>query len=313
MPPASAPAGAGPLAASRRGSASRSLVSSRTGFFLTLPALMALAITFAFPAGWTIWLSLQSLDLSSDTPPEFVGLDNYVRILGSPDFLAALGHTLGFVAAGLALEFAIAMPIALALHRPIAGRRTIRAVVALPLMVAPVIAGLAWKFLFSNGFGLVNSLLAAIGISGPSWFASPWLASVTVVIANLWLAVPFDTLMLLAGLASLPLEIFEAARVDGAKPLQTFRFITLPLLRPVIAIILIIRLADAFRIFDIVYILTGGGPANRTDVLSTYIYRLTFSGLDFSGGAAASIILVLVTVLAAVASVAVIRGRERSA
>ena len=145
---------------------------------------------------------------------------------------------------------------------------------------------------------------AGSAASGPLWFANVWLARATIVITNLWLALPFDILMLVAGLASLPTEPIEAARVDGASPLQILRLVILPLLRPVIAIILVIRFADAFRIFDVVYVLTGSGPGNSTDVLSTFIYRQMFFKFDFAGGSAASILLVVVTALASILAVA---------
>ena len=186
-----------------------------------------------------------------------------------------------------------------------------RAVVALPLMVAPVVGALAWRFMFASGYGLIDLVAHMLGASGPLWFSNIWLARATIVIANLWLALPFDILVLLAGLANLPQEPLEAATVDGASPLQILTHVTLPLLRPVIAVILVIRVADAFRIFDVVYVLTGGGPANGTDVLSTFIYRETFSAFHFAGGAAASVLLVIVTSLASLAVVAATREREQ--
>ena len=199
--------------------------------------------------------------------------------------------------------------MALALHRGLRGSRVFRAIVALPLMVAPVVGALAWRFVFVDGYGLIDSLAGRFGGDGPLWFADVWLARATIVIANLWMALPFDILVLLAGLASLPHEPLEAARVDGASPTQILCAIVLPLLKPVIAVILVVRLADAFRIFDVVYVLTGGGPANATDVLSTYIYRQMFTAFDFPGGAAAAVLLVLVTAAFSLLAVSLLRSR----
>ena len=151
----------------------------------------------------------------------------------------------------------------------------------LPLMVAPVVGALAWRFMFVDGYGMIDTIATHLGGDGPLWFADVWLARATIVITNLWLALPFDILVLLAGLASLPSDPIEAARVDGASPWQMLRLVILPLLRPVIAIIFVIRFADAFRIFDVVYVLTGSGPGNSTDVLSTFIYRQMFTALRF--------------------------------
>lgn len=284
-----------------------------TGVLLTLPALLALGLTILYPIGWTVWLSLNAKDTAITGVADFVGFANYLRIASSPDFLAALGHTAGFVAASLALEAVVALSIALLLNRTLRGVRLFRAIIAMPLMVAPVVGALAWRFIFVDAYGLIDSVFARLGGDGPLWFSDIWLARITVLAAQLWLALPFDILMLLAGLAALPGEPLEAARVDGARPWQTLRYITLPLLRPVILIIVVVRLADAFRIFDVVYVLTGGGPANATDVLSTYIHRQMFSAFDFAGGAAAAVLLVLATAAASLIAVLALRDRQREA
>ena len=196
------------------------------------------------------------------------------------------------------LEAVLGLAVALALHRGLRGSQVFSAIVALPLMVAPVVGALAWRFIFVDGYGhdrfdrrRVRRRAARCGSPTSGWRGR------SIVIANLWMALPFDILVLLAGLASLPTEPLEAAQVDGATPGQILVVIILPLLKPVIAVILVVRLADAFRIFDVVYVLTGGGPANATDVLSTYIYRQMFTAFDFPGGAAAAVLLVLVTAL----------------
>jgi multiple sugar transport system permease protein len=279
------------------------------GLWLTLPALAALGLTVLYPVGWTLWLSLNGPDTALTGVADFRGLDNYLRITGSREFRAALANTLGLTAAGFVLEAALGLMIALALHRGLRGSRVFGAIVALPLMVAPVVGALAWRFVFVDGYGMIDSLAGRFGGAGPLWFADIWLARTTIVIANLWMALPFDVLVLLAGLASLPEEPIEAARVDGATPAQILFGIVLPLLKPVIAIILVVRLADALRIFDVVWVLTGGGPANATDVLSTYIYRQMFTVFDFPGGAAAAVLLVLITALLSLIAVTLLRSR----
>jgi multiple sugar transport system permease protein len=177
-------------------------------------------------------------------------------------------------------------------------------------MIAPVVGALAWRFILADGYGMLDSLMGLFGGSGPLWFADIWLARVSIVVANLWMALPFDVLVLLAGLASLPTEPIEAARVDGASSWQIVSLITLPLLKPVMAVILVVRVADAFRVFDVVYVLTGSGPANSTDVLSTYIYRQMFTVFDFPGGAAAAMLLVLITGLFSLFAVLLLRSRK---
>ena len=288
-------------------------MSSRNaaGVLLTLPTLAALCVTMLYPIGWTLWLSLNGSNTALRGTPDFKGLDNYARIVASPDFHAALWHTLGLVAASFVLEAFVGLAVALALHRGLKGSKVFRAIIAMPLMVAPVVGALAWRFIFVDGYGMIDSIAAAFGIDGPLWFSDIWLARATIVIANLWMALPFDILVLFAGLASLPTDPIVEARVDGASPAQILFAIVLPLLRPVIAVILVVRMADAFRIFDVVYVLTGGGPANSTDVLSTFIYRQMFTAFDFPGGAAAAILLVLITAFFSLLAVALLRDRVR--
>jgi multiple sugar transport system permease protein len=286
---------------------------ARIGFALTAPALAVLALTMLYPIGWTIWLSLNSSTTALRGTPDLVGLANYARIIANVDFRAALSQTLGIVAASFVLEAALALAIALALHRGLAGTKVFRAVVALPLMVAPVVGALAWRFMLADGYGLIDTIAQHLGGEGPLWFANQWLARAAIVIGNLWLALPFDVLVLLAGLTSLPRDPIDAARVDGASSWQILSLVILPLLRPVIAVILVVRIADAFRIFDLVYVLTGSGPANKTDVLSTFIYRQMFTVFDFAGGAAASILLVLITSTASLVAVLALRDRWRGA
>jgi multiple sugar transport system permease protein len=283
------------------------------GLSLTAPALAVLALTMIYPMARTAWLSVNSSSTALSGRPDFVGLANYGKTLANRDFQRALFQTLGIVAASGILEAILGLVVALALHRALAGTQAFRAIVALPLMVAPVVGALAWRFMFADGYGLIDSVATYFGLAGPLWFANVWLARTTVVVTNLWLALPFDILVLLAGLTALPSDPIEAARVDGASPWQILRMVILPLLRPVIAIIFVVRFADAFRIFDVVYILTGSGPGNATDVLSTYIYRRMFTAFDFSGGAAASILLVIVTSVASLIAVLLLRGRTQEA
>ena len=294
-----------------RRSASVTLRRKRlTGIALTAPAMIAIALTVLFPLLWTISLSFQKFDLAVGAPAaSFVGFDNYARVLASPAFGTALVQTLGYVATTLIVELLVAMPIALLLNRATRGSRVLRLIIAIPIMIAPIVASLAFKFLFSNGYGFINAALSAVGIDPPSWFASVWLARGTVLVTNLWLALPFVILVLLAGLSNVPAELNEAAKTDGANAWQRFIRVTLPLLKPAILIVLVIRLADAFRVFDSVYVLTGGGPANSTDVMSSYLYRLMFSNTDFAGSSAATVLFVLVVGVCAGAIFFILRDR----
>jgi multiple sugar transport system permease protein len=300
-------------AATTAGRPGRTLAGRRrvSGILLTAPAVVALAVTVAFPVLWTVSLSFQEFSLSPSGPPAtFAGLDNYSRVLGSDAFREALLHSIGFVVTSLVVEVALGLALAMLLNRETRGRKVMRLVIALPLMVAPVVASLAWKFLFSNDYGLINRGLGLLGLPTPSWFADEWLSRITILVTNVWLALPFVVLVLLAGLANVPKELEEAARTDGAGPWRAFWHITLPLLKPALLIILVIRLADAFRVFDSVYVLTGGGPGGSTEVMSSYLYRLLFTNTDFAGGAAAAVVFVLVIAASAWAVFALLRDKE---
>ncbi len=273
-------------------------------------ALTILAITFVFPLLWTLYLSVHDFSIAVGAPPpDFIGLENYIRIITSPSFGPVVLQTLGYVATTLSVELLIGMSIALLLQRETRTRKVMRAVVALPLMVAPVVSALAWKFLFSSGYGLINRGLELLGMPQPSWFSNPWLARITILVSNMWIALPFTILVLLAGLSTVPDELTEAARVDGAGRWATFRQITLPLLKPSLLIILTIRLADSFRVFDAVYVLTGGGPGDTTEVMSFLLYRLMFTRSDFSGASAA--VILFVVLIGIVAGLIFIFLRER--
>lgn len=269
----------------------RSAWVSGPGLAFVLPATVVVLLTVVFPLGWSLVTSLHTS--RGFARGDFVGLANYADVLTRPGFLEALTNTLGFVAAALTAELVLGFAVALVLNRMLPGTGFFRLLFALPLMIAPVVSGLQWRWLFADQYGLINALLAQVGIKGPLWFGSPTAAKAAVLIADVWLATPFVILVLLAGLSSLPAEIYEAARIDGAGSVRLFFSITLPLLKPVLLMILIVRLADAFRIFDLVYVLTESGPGGATEVLSTYIYKLTFTGLDIGRGSAASFIVML--------------------
>ena len=271
-------------------------------------------VSVVYPILWALNLSVHTFDIiNPERSGRFVGLDNYAEILASPDFRSALFNTGAFVIATLILEMIVAFPIALLLHRGLPGTPIFRLVFSSPLMVAPIVAGMLWQFMFADQYGAVNNLLTAVGLKGPLWLATVWGARASVLIGNLWLATPFNVLILLAGMANLPEELFEAARIDGARGDQLFRHIMLPLLRPALLIILVIRLTDAFRVFDIVYILTGGGPGGATQTLSVFIYKEIFTRLHFAQGSAAAFIMLGVTIILSIFVIRVLRPKEEVA
>lgn len=282
----------------------------RSGFFLTLPSLIVMGAIMYFPILWSLRISLYSSDSIITGTPKFVGFSNYINVKNSDRFQSALWQTASFVAVTIIIELIIGFAVALVLNRGLPRTRIYRILFSLPLMVAPVVSGLQWRWLFADQYGLVNYILSKFGIEGPLWLANPWGARSAVLIANVWLATPFVILVLLAALSSLPEELFEAARIDGANGIQIFRSITLPLLRPALLLILVIRLSDAFRVFDVVYILTFGGPGGATEVLSSYIYKLTFTSLRFGEGAAASFFVLIIISAVSYAFFKLLRPKE---
>lgn len=279
------------------------------GIILTLPALIVMAATVLYPILWSFKISLFESEgmMSSGS---FVGLGNYIKVLQSSQFQNTLWNTLGFVLTTIIVELIVGFAVALVLNRSLPGTKFFRIIFTLPLMIAPVVSGLQWRWLFADQYGVVNHVLGLLGIDGPLWLGSVWGAKTAVLIANVWLATPFVILILLAAMASLSEDLYEAARLDGASAVQIFWRITLPLLKPAILMILVVRLSDAFRVFDIVYILTQGGPGGSTEVLSTYIYKNTFTGLHFGQGSAASFLVMLMIMAVSFGLFRILRPKE---
>ena len=267
------------------------------GYSLIAPAVLILIITFAVPLLYSFIISISDSNAIVANKFELVGLKNYISVLQNSKFQSALFHTCFFVITTIILEFIIGFIVALLLYRETAGSKFFKLIFAVPLMVAPVVSGLQWRWLFADQYGIINHLLSKIGIEAPLWFTSAQTSWVTIIVANLWLAAPFVILVLLAGLGGLSEEMNEAAEIDVANKWQVFRSIILPQLKPTILIILVIRLTDAFRIYDLIYILTGGGPGGKTEVLSTYIYKRIFTDWDFGRGSAASFIVMVIICL----------------
>jgi multiple sugar transport system permease protein len=191
----------------------------------------------------------------------------------------------------------LGLMIALILNKKFAGRWLIQSIILLPLMVAPVIAAIMIRWMFNDQFGIVNAILDVFGVAPIAWLTQRWTAFLVILLTDVWLWTPWFALILLAGLQSLPPEPFEAAQIDAAGPWRTFRYITLPMLRPVIVVCVVIRSIDAFRTFDIIWTISGGGPARATEVFSIYAYVESFQFLNLGRGSAAAVIGALIIVI----------------
>jgi len=221
----------------------------------------------------------------------WLGFAHYTYVITDPAFLqVALPNTFLFMAASVSGALVLGLALAALLDRSFRGQKLVQTVLLLPLMVAPVIAAIMIRWMFNDQFGIINVVLEALEIEGQPWLAQRWSAFGVILLTDIWLWTPWFTLLLLAGLRSLPKEPFEAAAIDGTTPWRVFRHLTLPMLRPVIVVCVVIRSIDAFRTFDIVWTLTGGGPARSTELFSLYAYVHAFLNLDFGRGSAAAII-----------------------
>ncbi len=271
---------------------------TRAAWAMCAPALLAILAVALFPLAWTAWESLHLHDLRMPwLGRPFVGLDNYREALGEPRFWGALAHTVFFAAVSVALELVLGLLLALGLHRSFAGRGLARTVALLPWALPTVVAALVWRFLFEGPSGGANALLVGLGVvdEAPVWFSDARLAWLPIILADVWKTTPFVALLLLAGLQNVDEELVEAARVDGASSWQLLRHVTLPLLRPALVVALVFRTLDALRVFDLIYVLTGGGPGTATEPLAVYTFQSLLQDLRFGFGSALSMLLFLVT------------------
>lgn len=261
---------------------------------MTLPALLVMLITVIYPVIWSLILSASDSKSVFKDKLDFVGLENYIHVLKSSAFYNALGNTLAFVCITIFFELLFGFIISLILNSKITGHKIFNLIFTLPLMIAALVSGLQWRWILADQYGALNNLLALVGVKGPQWLSTPVMAFISLIIANLWLALPFCIMVLLSALSSLPDSLNEAGKLDGAGKFQLFWYITLPQLKQAVLTILVIRIADAFRVFDIVYILTAGGPGDSTEMISNYIYKTSFTSRMFGEGAAASFICLLI-------------------
>jgi multiple sugar transport system permease protein len=283
------------------------------GWLLLIPALLVLSLVFVYPIVRAFWLSLFTENLSTQLQPVFSGLANYSRMLGDGRFWQSMGNTTVFTVISVLLELILGMGIALVLNQSFRGRGVVRTIAIIPWALPTAIMGLAWAWIFNDQYGVVNDLLQRLGLiqTGISWLGEPTLAMIALIIADVWKTTPFISIILLAGLQSIPQDLYEAHSMDGANPWQSFYQITLPLLMPQILIALLFRFAQAFGIFDLVQVMTGGGPAGATETVSIYIYSTVMRYLDFGYGAALVVVTFLLLVLA-VAITARLLQRVRS-
>jgi len=268
----------------------------RFAFALLAPALLILVLTTTAPLVYLLWTSLQRVDLSMPWLSGFAGLDNFARMGGDPRFWESLWLTLIYTGTTVVLQVAIGLALALLVLQIPRGQGALRVAAILPIVLAPVVVGLFWRtFVLSPDFGLVDLVTRALGLGSHNWLGDPRLALISVIAIHTWQWTPFAFLVILASLSSLPPDLFEAARIDRANAWQRFRRITLPLIRPAIVIVLIMRTMIALSAFAAIFAATGGGPGTATEILNLYAYRTSFSELNLGYGAALAVVLLAIT------------------
>jgi multiple sugar transport system permease protein len=265
----------------------------KVAYAFVTPALLVLALVLAAPVAFNLFISLHDWRLTGGSP-ELVGIANYVRALSDSTFTETALRTGIFVAVSVGLEVVLGFGLALYLAREFGELRVIGIILLLPMMVSEVIAGLGFRLLLSHDVSLLNWLIGLLGVSPQVWLGPDW-AFISVIAVEVWQHTPFVILVMFAAIQTLPKEVLEAARVDGAVGLANLRHIILPLVLPALLVVLMFRTVFAIRVFTPIYVLTGGGPAGKTTVLGIDIYREAFQHYDVGYAAALSVLMLLLS------------------
>jgi multiple sugar transport system permease protein len=288
----------------------------RTGYLFCLPGLAFLALFLAYPLLYNLWTSVHDVDLGQllGGAERFNGLDNYRAVAEDPAFWHSVRLSLVFTLASLLLQFTIGFALALLFARPFPLNGLLRSLLLVAWLLPPVVSGTLFRWMLDAESGVYNALFQAVGLSGLShdWLTDPSTSMAGVVFANVWVGVPFNMLLLLVGLHTIDPELHEAAAIDGANAWQRFRHLTLPLMRPVSVTVLLLGLLYTFKVFDLVFVMTGGGPVDSTRVLSLYVYEVFFTFFRFGQGAAAGLLLLVLPLLAGVWYVRRLRREEEA-
>jgi ABC-type sugar transport system permease subunit len=262
------------------------------------PAALVIFLVVGVPLLRAFWMSLFNIVLIHPESQPFVGAQNYIKQLTSPDFWAAAQRSLVFTVASTGIELFLGFALALLMNQPLRLRWVLRGLVILPWALPGVSNALMWRWIDHAQYGALNALLTQTGLSDSyiNWLGDPHIAIFMVVVADVYKNTPLVALLLLAALQTVPKEPLEAASVDGAGPFQSFRFIILPWVKPVILVALVLRTMDAFKVFDTIWIMTRGGPANSTQTIGIYAYQTAYQSFNFGGGAALGYLIALLIV-----------------
>jgi len=291
----------------RNTSKRRSRSDFRIAIVFVAPALIGFVLFYLVPTIRGLYLSFTDYSILGD--PEWIGTKNYMQLAKDPLFWNSLGVTGEYVLINIALQTAIALGLALLMHR-VAKSTLVRGALLLPYLMANVIAALLWFWMLDYQIGIVNQIIEWLGLPRVAFFGSEAWAIPTQALINTWRNMGYTALLIFAGLQAIPNQIYEAAHIDGSSPFQTFRKITMPLLRPVLALVLVLTVTGSFQVFDTVAVTTQGGPVNASRVIQYYIFQRAFNEQDFGYGSAIAVVLFLILAVVAFIQMKFLRGNE---
>ncbi|MCI2417318.1 sugar ABC transporter permease [Saccharopolyspora sp. K220] len=279
---------------------------AKRAYLLNAPAMVILFALVAYPIGYSLWVSLHQFNLKRPKDIEFIGLGNYLTLWQDPAFLQSLRTTGLFVLVVVSMTVVLALSLAMVLNESFLGRGPLRSLALLPWAMPGVVNGLMWRTIFDAKTGALNGLLTELGLidSYQAWLASPVGAFLLAAFAQVWNMLPFAVILLLAGLSAIPSDLYDAARVDRAGVVQRFREVTLPWLLHPLLIVLILETMNSFRAFDTIYVLTGGGPGEATNIIAVLSVRTALTYTDFGLGSAYAWVITLITFVISVGYVA---------
>lgn len=275
---------------------------SRLGILMISPAFIAITALMIYPLLYTIYITVVDYNVLKNDSQGFVGLIRYIEVFRDSQFLNAMGVTMYFVIGSLLLQIVLGFIVASFLNIPFSGQRWLRTIMLAPWAVPTVVNAQLWNWIFNASYGALNKLLLGIGIIEKPivWLGDPKLALNMIIIADTWKMLPLCVIMFLAGMSTIPDTLYDAAKIDGASTWSRFCHITFPLLKPMLLVVLILRTSQAIKVFDIIYVLTQGGPNNSTNTISYYAYFQTFGLFDYGYGATLSMVVTIITVIIAI-------------
>lgn len=290
---------------------------AKMGFLFALPAAIYMIVFIGYPMIQNLILSFKNVDVYSFAQPDnqvFVGLQNYIELFtsGNSILTKSIANTLIFTVGSIFFQFIIGFALALLFNKKFAGCSFFRGMTMISWLLPVTVAGLLFKFMFASSGGIINQFLVSLHIIDQpmEWLLHPKSAMVAIIVANIWIGIPFNMMLLITGLTTIPAEVYESCSLDGANKIQTLVMVTIPMIKPAIMSVLTLGFVYTFKVFDLVWVMTKGGPINSTELVSTYAYRLSFEEFQFSKGAAAANILFLILLVVGVFYIKLINEEE---